>query len=162
MTSSNRTFSELLDLCAGNSSVTGEFPSQGPLTRSFDVFFYLCLNERFSKPSWGWWLETSRGSLCRHCNEREYKHVCEKWKYTLFESMKRLILRWKHYLLYLLNEHKLLAIKTNFQPSCSSWCTKELLKENGCGQDVIDYEGLEQLRVISLNVWVASFWRQLI
>ena len=31
------TFSELLDLCAGNWLVTGEFPSQRPVTRSFDV-----------------------------------------------------------------------------------------------------------------------------
>ena len=33
------TFSALLALCAGNSPVTGEFPSQRPLARSFDVFF---------------------------------------------------------------------------------------------------------------------------
>ena len=32
------TFSALLALCAGNSPVTGEFPSQRPVTRSFDVF----------------------------------------------------------------------------------------------------------------------------
>ena len=32
------TFSVLLALCAGNSPVTGEFPSQRPMTRSF-VFF---------------------------------------------------------------------------------------------------------------------------
>ena len=36
-------FSALLDHCAGNSPVTGEFPSQRPVTRSFDVFFDLCL-----------------------------------------------------------------------------------------------------------------------
>ena len=35
------TFSALLDLCAGNSLVTGEFPEQKPVTRSFDVFFAL-------------------------------------------------------------------------------------------------------------------------
>ena len=29
----------LLALCAGNSPVTGEFPSQRPVTQSFDVFF---------------------------------------------------------------------------------------------------------------------------
>ena len=34
------TFSTLLALCAGNSLVTGEFPSQRPVTRSFDVFFH--------------------------------------------------------------------------------------------------------------------------
>ena len=32
------TFSALLALCAGNSPVTGEFPSQRPVTRSFEVF----------------------------------------------------------------------------------------------------------------------------
>ena len=37
------TFSALLALCAGNSPVPGEFPSQRPVTRSFDVFFDLRL-----------------------------------------------------------------------------------------------------------------------
>ena len=32
-------FSALLALCVGNSPVNGEFPSQKPVTRSFDVFF---------------------------------------------------------------------------------------------------------------------------
>ena len=39
------TFSALLALCARNSPVTGEFPSQRPVTRSFDVFFDLRLNK---------------------------------------------------------------------------------------------------------------------
>ena len=39
------TFSALLALCAGNSPVTGEFPSQRPVTRSFDVFLHLHLNK---------------------------------------------------------------------------------------------------------------------
>ena len=34
-------FSALLALCAGNSPVTGEFPAQRPVTRSFDIFFDL-------------------------------------------------------------------------------------------------------------------------
>ena len=33
------TFPALLALCAGNSPVIGEFPSQRPVTRGFDVFF---------------------------------------------------------------------------------------------------------------------------
>ena len=32
------TFSALLAICAGNSLVTGEFPAQRPVTRTFDVF----------------------------------------------------------------------------------------------------------------------------
>ena len=61
-------FSAQLALCAGNSPATGEFPAQRPVTRSFDVFFYLCLNKRLSKQSWGWWFETPSCSLWRHCN----------------------------------------------------------------------------------------------
>ena len=44
------TFSALLAICAGNSPVPGEFPTQRPVTRSFDVFFDLRLNKRLSKP----------------------------------------------------------------------------------------------------------------
>ena len=42
------TFSALLALYAGTSPVTGEFPSQRPITRRFDVFFELRLNKRLS------------------------------------------------------------------------------------------------------------------
>ena len=41
-------FSALLVLCAGNSLVTGEFPSQRPVTLSFDVFFDLPLYKRLN------------------------------------------------------------------------------------------------------------------
>ena len=47
------TFSTLLAICAGNSPVPGEFPTQRPVTRSFDVFLDLRLNKRLSKQSWG-------------------------------------------------------------------------------------------------------------
>ena len=47
---------------------SGEFPTQRPVTRSFDVFFDLCLNKRLSKHSWGWWFETLSRSLWRHHN----------------------------------------------------------------------------------------------
>ena len=45
------TFSALLAFCVGNSAVTGEFPAQRPVTRSFDVFFDLRLYKRLSKES---------------------------------------------------------------------------------------------------------------
>ena len=45
------TFSALLAICVGNSSVPGEFPTQRLVTRSFDVFFDLRLNKRLSKQS---------------------------------------------------------------------------------------------------------------
>ena len=54
------TFSELLAICAGNSPVIGEFPVQRPVTRSFDVFFYIC--------AWinGWVNNGEAGDLRRH------------------------------------------------------------------------------------------------
>ena len=64
------TFSALLALCAGNSPVTGEFPSQRQVTWSFDVFFHLCLNKRVSKQSSGWWFETPSRSLWCHCDAK--------------------------------------------------------------------------------------------
>ena len=68
MTSSMETFSDLLALCE-NSPVTGEFPSQRPLTRSLDVFIDLRLNKRLSKPSRRQWFETQSRPLWRHCND---------------------------------------------------------------------------------------------
>ena len=44
------------------------FPSQRPVTRSFDIFFDLRLNKRLSKQSWGWWFKTPSHPLWRHCN----------------------------------------------------------------------------------------------
>ena len=49
------TFSALLAICVGNLPVTSEFPSQRPVTRSFDVFFDLSLNKHLSKQSRGRW-----------------------------------------------------------------------------------------------------------
>ena len=62
------TFSALLALCAGNSPVSGEFPTQRPVTRSFDVFFDLHLIKLLSKHSRGWWFETPSCPLWRHRN----------------------------------------------------------------------------------------------
>ena len=62
------TFSASLALCVGNSPVTGDFPSQRPVTRSFHVFFDLCLNKRLSKQSGHRWFETPSRSLWRHSN----------------------------------------------------------------------------------------------
>ena len=53
------TFSALLALCVGNSPVTGEFPAQRPVTRSFDVFFDLRLIT-------GWVNNRKAGDLRRH------------------------------------------------------------------------------------------------
>ena len=71
------TLSALLALCAGNSPVTGEFPSQRPVTRSFAVFFDLRLHKRLSKQSWGWWFGTPSHSLWCHSNMCLLEQIAE-------------------------------------------------------------------------------------
>ena len=51
------------------SPVTGEFTSQRPVTRSFDVFFDLHLNKRLGIQSRRRWFETLSRSLWRHSTE---------------------------------------------------------------------------------------------
>ena len=51
MTSSNGNIFALINPCAGNPPITADFPSQRPVTLSFDVFFDPGLNKRLSKQS---------------------------------------------------------------------------------------------------------------
>ena len=74
----HQTFSTLLFVCAGNSPVTGEFPSQRPVMRSFDVFFDLHLNKRLSKQSRRWWFGTPSRPLWRHCNDLWPWVLCQR------------------------------------------------------------------------------------
>ena len=67
------TFSALLAICAENSPVPGEFSTQRPVTRSFDVYFDLRPNKGLSKQLWGWWFETQACPLWRH---RNGTHIC--------------------------------------------------------------------------------------
>ena len=67
-TSSNGDIFRVTDPLCGKSSVTDEFPTQRPVTRSFGVFFDLRLNKRLSKRPRGWWFETPSWPLWRHDN----------------------------------------------------------------------------------------------
>ena len=77
-----KTFSSLLALCAGSSPDTGEFPSQRPVTQSFDIFFEMHLNKRLSNQSGRRWFDTPLRSLWRHCNvQLGHRYIC-KWLKT--------------------------------------------------------------------------------
>ena len=69
MTSSNGNIFRVTGPLCGEFTGPGEFPTQRPVTRSFDVFFDLRLNKRLSKQPWGWWFETLSWSLWRHRND---------------------------------------------------------------------------------------------
>ena len=78
MTSSNGNIFRVTGPLCGEFTGSGEFPTQRPVTRSFDVFFDLRLNKRLSKQPWGWWFETPSRSLLRQCNisDSHWRTLC--------------------------------------------------------------------------------------
>ena len=90
MTSSNRNILRVTGhLCGEFTGPHGEFPAQGPLTRSLNVFFDLGLNKWLSKQSWGLWFETLLCPLWRHCNSLSFHlsgPLCQSVFFCLFLS----------------------------------------------------------------------------
>ena len=80
------TFSALLALYAGNSPVTGEFPSQRLVTRGFEAFSDLRLNKRLSKQSRRRWFETPSRPFWRHCNEMSLHLATTTTKLQVFSE----------------------------------------------------------------------------
>ena len=87
MTLSNGNIFRVTDL------LCGEFPTQSPVTRRFNVFFDLRLNKRLSKQSKDCWFQTPSYPLWRHSNE----FVAAAWPRV----------RWKYFCRYVfLNTHE--------------------------------------------------------
>ena len=76
MTSSNGSIFRVTGPCAGNSPVTGEFPSQRPVTRSFDVSLICAWINR-------WVNNREVGDLSRHRTHHDVTAMigcyCLKW-----------------------------------------------------------------------------------
>ena len=68
MTSSNGNIFRVTGPLCGEFTGPGEFLTQSPVTRSFDVYFDLRLNKRLNKQSRGWWFETLSRPFWRHRN----------------------------------------------------------------------------------------------
>ena len=68
MTSSNRDIFRVTGPLCGEFSGHQWIHAQKPVTRNFDVFFYLRPNKQLSKQSRGWWFETPTRSLWRQCS----------------------------------------------------------------------------------------------
>ena len=88
MTSSNGNIFRVTGPLCGEFTGPGEFPTQRPVTRSFDVFFDLRLNNRLSKQWLGWWFETQ-------CNGNPQAYLfCSSSLNTPLSSSDKL-LQWK-------------------------------------------------------------------
>ena len=113
------TFSALLALCAGvHQSPPVEFPSQRPMTRSFDVFFDLRLNKRLSQHSRRRWFETPRRSSWRHRNW--YRHICVKVDREFPHFTKHLLLQNCEVVAWTLKSPKTFFLH---DPLClNNWC----------------------------------------
>ena len=96
----------------GISPVTGEFPAQRPVTRSFDVSLICALNKRLSKQSLGWWFETPSRSLWRH-----FLDPPKMWR-----------MRWQLCYLELELEKMFIRQKTNTsRKQCDKWYIQSVL-----------------------------------
>ena len=84
MTSSNGNIFRVTGPLCGEFTGPGEFPTQRPVTRSFDVFFDLHPNKRLSKQWRCWWFEAQTHPLWRQCNAKiwELLHLHILTKYT--------------------------------------------------------------------------------
>ena len=103
-------FSTLLAFCAWNSPTAGEFPAQKPLTRSFDIFFDLGLNQRLNKQWRRRWFETPSRSLWRHCYaQTQYGFLKEKRNVFFF------------YIPYSPNGHRDNEILYGNNQHCEAW-----------------------------------------
>ena len=69
MTSSNGNIFRVTGHLCGEFTGPRWIPARRPVTQSFDISFYLRLNKRLDKQSWGWWFETLSHPLWRHRNE---------------------------------------------------------------------------------------------
>ena len=98
MTSSNGSIFRVTGPLCGEFTGPGEFPTQRPVTRSFDVIFDLRLNKRLSKQPGGWWFETLSWSLWRQCNATSRRRIdssrkrpiWKKYEDFVFVSLKNL------------------------------------------------------------------------
>ena len=91
MMSSNGNIFRVTGPLCGEFTGPGEFPTQRPVTRGFDVFFDLRLNKPLSKQPSGWWFETPSWSLWRHCNVSDIIwalwHLKSLATYLFFDSL---------------------------------------------------------------------------
>ena len=87
MTSSNGNIFRATSHLCGEFTGSGDFPTQRPVTRSFDVFFDLCLNKRLNKQPWGWWFETPSWSLWRQCNAQFFSRVPARYLHPAFRTV---------------------------------------------------------------------------
>ena len=68
ITLSNGIIFRITGPCEENPPVTGRFPSQRPVTQSFNIFFDRRQNKRLSRQSRRWGIETPSCTLWRHSN----------------------------------------------------------------------------------------------
>ena len=82
-TPSNGTIVRVTGPLCGEFTGPGDFPSQRPETRSFNIFFDLRLNILLSKQSWCRSSKTPSRSLWRHCNEHNSRTASKDMLFLL-------------------------------------------------------------------------------
>ena len=100
MMSSNGNIFRVTGHLCGEFTGPGEFPTQRPVTRSFDVFFDICLYKRLSKQSRGWWFETQSRPLWRQCND-DIQYLWTRWRHLKWSDWSRKNSMWRLFFILL-------------------------------------------------------------
>ena len=136
-------FSALLALCERNRPVTDGFPSQRPLTRSFDVFFDLHLNKRITN-------NLDVVDLRRH--GANYNVIVM----TMIYSIKRYIF------LYISNqqysEDRYLTLNENFNICCNKLCFFQYVEIGKRDQIIQEHQSnATSQEIVSLTINIIKY-----
>ena len=121
--------------------VTGGFPSQRPVTRSFDVFFDLRLNKRLVKQSRRRWFGTPSRSLWRQCNKwRECWYLIQK-----LNSLRPLLIHWHPVKFIYVSELAITGSRNGFTPVYANYHTRPCAYQwfQGCACKVCETHRLK-------------------
>ena len=100
----------------------GEFPTQRPVTWSFDIVFDPRLNERLNKQSWGWWFETLSHPLWRHCNDAPECNIETVQQYMSCHIIRKV--PWETDSIYVSIRYRCNKHLTIFQSCLETWTIK--------------------------------------
>ena len=146
-TSSNGNIFRVTGPLCGEFTGPGEFPTQRPVTRSFDVFFDLRLNKPLSKQSWGWWFETLSRSLWRHRNDVIYSSIM-----PIFFSQNDFTLKYCHSPMIRFHQIPKLECFSSCRCICPIHCRQLLSRVWSCSWSSVDRKCSNYIGVINIFI----------
>ena len=140
MTSSNGNIFRVTGHLCGEFTGPGEIQAQRPVTRSFDVFFHLRLNKRFSKQPRGWWFETPAPGV--------YDVIVMWWTNNICCVRSSVDYSWSR---YLLNSNTVISPNYHWNSQLAS-LNKETLPNNFASNKEVSYKSSYPSKIFMIDI----------